>query len=291
MKTSTPAQLLASAAAIAACSNATAQNEQSPDTTDQPANASPIETIIVVGETQSENPSEDVTKPVIEGRLATLEDLLRDTPGVQIEPVFGGIDHARFSIRGSGLQRGTQPAGRGIELRLDGLPITYVDTSFDFVEFIEPLFFGEVGILRGGRGALEGGSTLGGIVDFRGRSGRIDPGFTARGEIGSFDYLRGQAAYAGSSEDGEGFASVSWFSQDGFRAYGAQEAARAYGRYSHDLSDRVSIRVSGLATDSELELPGPQTLAQIEAGSDAAQPNNIRGDWRRFSEQYRAATG
>ncbi|MEM7689043.1 MAG: TonB-dependent receptor [Pseudomonadota bacterium] len=291
MKTSTLARLLAGAAAIAACSNATAQNDQSPDTTDQPANASPIETIIVVGEAQSDNPSEDVTKPVIEGRLATLEDLLRDTPGVQIEPVFGGIDHPRFSIRGSGLQRGTQPAGRGIELRLDGLPITYADTSFDFVEFIEPLFFGEVGILRGGRGALEGGSTLGGIVDFRGRSGRVDPGFTARGEIGSFDYLRGQAAYAGSSEDDEGFASVSWFSQDGFRVFGAQEAFRAYGRYSHDLSDRVTFRVSGLATNAELELPGPQTLAQIEVGSNVAQPNNIAGDWRRFSEQYRAATG
>ena len=91
--------------------------------------------------------------------------ILKPCENIQaVRPVFGGIDHPRFSIRGSGLQRGTQPAGRGIELRLDGLPITSADTSFDFVEFLEPLFFGEVGILRGGRGALEGGSTLGGIM-------------------------------------------------------------------------------------------------------------------------------
>jgi iron complex outermembrane recepter protein len=285
------ARFSAGAAMLAACLLASAQDITNRDPEAEAAETSPIETIIVVGKVRRPKPSEDVTTPVLEGRLATLEDLLRDTPGVQIEPVFGGIDHPRFSIRGSGLQRGTQPAGRGIELRLDGLPITYADTSFDFVEFLEPLFFGEVGILRGGRGALEGGSTLGGIVDFRGRSGTVDPGFTARGEIGSFDYLRGQAAYAGSSDDGEGFASVSWFSQDGFREYGAQEALRAYGRYSHDVSDSVTLRISGSANDSELELPGPQTLAQIDAGSKAAQPNGILGDWRRFTDQYRLSSG
>ena len=161
---------------LSACLPASAQETANRDDEDEAIEASPLETIVVVGKVSRLRPSEDVTKPVLEGRLSTLEDLLRDTPGVQIEPVFGGIDHPRFSIRGSGLQRGTQPAGRGIELRLDGLPITYADTSFDFVEFLEPLFFGEVGILRGGRGALEGGSTLGGIVDFRGRSGFVDLG-------------------------------------------------------------------------------------------------------------------
>ena len=291
MKNSLFAPLSAAALMLSVCLPASAQDTVNRIPEQEAVEASPLETIIVVGKAPRPKPSEDVTTPVLEGRLATLEDLLRDTPGVQIEPVFGGIDHPRFSIRGSGLQRGTQPAGRGIELRLDGLPITYADTSFDFVEFLEPLFFGEVGILRGGRGALEGGSTLGGIVDFRGRSGTLDTGVTVRGEIGSFDYLRGQAAYAGSGLNGEGFASVSWFSQDGFRTFGAQEALRAYGRYSHDVSDNLTLRFSGSANDSELELPGPQTLAQIEDGSDVAQPNNILGDWRRFTDQYRVSSG
>lgn len=285
------ARLMAGTILGVAALPAVAQNENNPDTVDDPSEATAMETVVVVGTVPQSRASEDVMAPVLEGRLATLEDLLRDTPGVQIEPVFGGIDHPRFSIRGSGLQRGTQPAGRGIELRLDGLPITYADTSFDFVEFLEPLFFKEVSILRGGRGALEGGSTLGGIVDFRGRSGLFDQGFGLRGEAGSFDYLRGQASYAGASAAGEGFASVSWFSQDGFREFGAQDALRAYGRYSHDVSDTVTVRFSGFANDSELELPGPQTLAQIDAGSTAAQPNNIAGDWRRFTDQYRVASG
>ena len=291
MKIKLLARFSAGAFLLASCLPASAQDTINRDSEEEASEATPLETLIVVGYEPRSKPNEDVTTPVLEGRLATLEDLLRDTPGVQIESVFGGIDHPRFSIRGSGLQRGTQPPGRGIELRLDGLPITYADTSFDFVEFLEPLFFGEVSILRGGRGALEGGSTLGGIVDFRGRSGIIDPGLTARGEIGSFDYLRGQAAYAGSSLNGEGFGSVSWFSQDGFREFGAQEALRAYGRYSYDVSDRVTLRISGLANDSELELPGPQTLAQIDAGSKAAQPNGILGDWRRFTDQYRLSSG
>ena len=250
-----------------------------------------LESIIVVAP-QTEAPENAlIVDPVLEGRLATLDDLFRGTPGVILEPVFSGIDHPRFSIRGSGLQRGTQPAGRGIELRLDGLPMTYADTSFDFVEWIDPLFFDDVVVLRGGRGALEGASALGGVIDFNGRSSAGPLNGLVRAEIGSFDYRRAQAAVAGGNEDTGGFASVTNFEQDGFREHNEQEATRGYGRIEHELSDSFSARASLLWSDSELELPGPQNLAQIDAGSEASQPNNVFGDWRRFSERTRIATG
>lgn len=253
--------------------------------------STPLDTIIVLGEPVDTRPEEFVVDPVLEGRLATLDDLFRGTPGLLVEPVFGGIDHPRFSIRGSGLQRGTQPAGRGIELRLDGVPITYGDTSFDFVEWIDPLLFSEVTVLRGGRGALAGAAAIGGIVDFTGRSGEGDGGLLGRVEGGSFDFARGQLAVSGGSERTNGFASATWFSQDGFREHNAQEAARAFARGRHRVSDVVTLRGSFLYADSELELPGPQTLGQIDAGSTAAQPNNVLGDWRRFAERARVSAG
>ncbi len=251
----------------------------------------PLDTIIVLGEPIEARPEEFIVDPVLEGRLATLDDLFRGTPGLLVEPVFGGIDHPRFSIRGSGLQRGTQPAGRGIELRLDGVPMTYADTSFDFVEWIDPLLFSEVTVLRGGRGALAGGAALGGVVDFTSRSGERGREFLGRVEGGSFGFLRGQVAASGGTDRTNGFASATWFSQDGFREHNQQEAARAFAKGQHRLSDAVALRGSFLYSDSELELPGPQTQAQVEAGSTAAQPFNLAGDWRRFAKRTRVSAG
>ena len=268
--------------------------EATPDSAETDESVAELASIIVVGQRPETAEMVEVVDPVLEGRLATLDDLFRGTPGVILEPVFSGIDHPRFSVRGSGLQRGTQPAGRGIELRLDGLPMTYADTSFDFVEWIDPLLFDDVVVLRGGRGSLEGAAALGGVVDFNGRSGAGPLTGLARAEIGSFDYRRSQAAIAGGGSgigDTSGFASITYFEQDGFREHNEQQATRGYARIEHIFSDALTGHISMLWNDSELELPGPQNLAQIESGSEASQPNNVFGDWRRFSERARIAGG
>lgn len=256
-----------------------------------PADPFLLETVIVIGERPDLPPEAYKVDPALEGRLATLDDLFRGTPGVILEPVFGGVDHPRFAIRGSGLQRGTQPAGRGVELRLDGLPMTYADTSFDFVEWIDPLTFDDVSVLRGGRGVRAGGTALGGVIDFNGRSGAGAPTALARGEIGSFEFRRAQGALAGGDENLNGYATGTWFSQDGFREHNEQQAWRVYGNGEAVVSDALTVRGSVLWSDSELELPGPQTEAQVEAGSRAAQPFNVAGDWRRFAERLRVAAG
>lgn len=250
-----------------------------------------LETIIVIGQRPSMSPESYTVDPALEGRLATLDDLFRGTPGIILEPVFGGVDHPRFSVRGSGLQRGTMPAGRGTELRLDGLPITYADTSFDFVEWIDPLTFDDVSVLRGGRGVMAGATALGGVIDFNGRNGASDPNVLARGEVGSFDYRRAQGAIAGGNERFNGYATGTWFTQGGFRDHNEQDAWRIYGKGEAVVSDALTLRGSVLWSDSELELPGPQSEAQVEAGSRAAQPVNVSGDWRRFSERLRFVAG
>lgn len=278
------ARLLSGAALLALSVPAYAQDTMPPDT------ETPIETVIVIGSRQPEGSSQTIIEPRREGRLSTLPDLLGATPGVIIEANFGGIDHPRFAIRGSGLQRGTQPAGRGIELRLDGVPMTYADTSFDFVEWIDPLMFDQVSILRGGRGVQGGAVALGGIVDFRGTDGSGPPELIARGEAGSFEYRRGQLAAKG-GEEVTGFGTLTWFSQDGFREHNEQEALRGYASMTARLAPEWTMRAAVLGSDSEVELPGPQTLAQIESGSTAAQPANVTGDWRRFSERARITAG
>lgn len=251
----------------------------------------PIETIVVIASRPSQAAMVAALEPSRDGRLSTLSDLFRAAPGIIVEPVFGGVDHPRFSIRGSGLQRGTMPAGRGIELRLDGLPMTFADTSFDFVEWIEPLSFTAVKTLRGGRGALAAGTSLGGVVDFRGLSGNGPVELTARGEASSFGGRRGQASFSGGNEQTSGYMSGSWFKQSGFRDHNAQEAWRTYANASLGLTESVRLKASFLWSDSRLELPGPQTLAQITSGNRSAQPGNVRGDWRRLAERTRGTLG
>ncbi len=241
----------------------------------------PIETILVIGRPRATDSVATALTPTREGRLATLSDLFRAAPGILVEPVFGGVDHPRLAVRGSGLQRGTMPAGRGVELRQDGLPLTYADTSYDFVEWLEPLGVGEVRLLRGGRGVLAAGTALGGVIDLRTLAGEGPVELLARGEGSSFGGRRAQLAVAGGETGERGFVSGSWFRQEGFRQHNRQEAWRSLARVEAELAPSVTLASSLLWSDSRLELPGPQTLAQIRAGDRSAQPGNVRGDWRR----------
>lgn len=251
--------------------------------------AHPLETVIVVAEREPDEAVVQDIEPRREGRLTTVTDLFRGVPGVIAEGVFGGIDHPRLAIRGSGLQRGTQPAGRGIELRLDGVPMTYADTSYDFVEWIDPLMFESVTLLRGGRGVRDGATALGGIVDFRGVSPTADGGLV-RGETGSFGHRRGQVLGEVSGNALAAVGTVTRFSMDGFRDHNHQSATRAYGQANAVVGD-TTLRATVLTSRSELELPGPQTLAEIDAGLRTAQPGNVAGDWRRQSDRDRLAVG
>lgn len=251
----------------------------------------PLETIVVIGQRIDSGPGEVAIEPVRTARLATLPDLFFGAPGVLAQTNFGGVDHPRLSIRGSGLQRGTQPAGRGVELRLNGLPMTYADTSFDFVEWIEPLAFDRAVVLRGGRAVLADAASLGGAIDFRISSGADLNGGLLRGEVGSFEASRAQVAAGGASDLLDGFASLSRFAQEGDRQFAAQQADRALASGRWVLSEATALTANLLYSDSELELPGPLTLAQIEAGSQSAQAGNVLGDWRRFAERSRLALG
>ncbi|MFN3229468.1 MAG: TonB-dependent receptor family protein [Asticcacaulis sp.] len=256
-----------------------------------PTGSNPLTTVLVIGERPGNSPGAVAVEPVRLARLSTLPDLFSGTPGVLAQTNFGGVDHPRLSIRGSGLQRGTQPAGRGVELRLNDLPMTYADTSFDFVEWVEPLAFDRALVLRGGRAVLNEAATLGGAIDFRLQSGRDLNGALFRAETGSFESARAQLAMGAGTADRAGYLSLSGFSQTGERAFSAQQAGRVLAGGQWSLNAATSLSANLIYSDSELELPGPLTLKQIEAGALEAQPGNVNGDWRRWAERARLAVG
>lgn len=211
------------------------------------------------------------------GRATTLQDALGFSPGVFVQPRFGG-EEARLSIRGSGLQRTFHL--RGIKLMQDGVPLNLADGGGDF-QAVEPLTARYIEIFRGANALQYGSTTLGGAINFVSPSGYDAPPVQARLEAGSFSYLRGQASLAGVKDKSDYYVSLSHFSQDGFRDHARQNNQRLSGNYGLRLNDNLETRFYLSYVNTDSELPGNLTKAEIETNPRLAAPANIMGNYKR----------
>lgn len=211
------------------------------------------------------------------GRVSTLSDALGQATGVLVQPRFGA-EEARISIRGSGLQRTFH--GRGLKLMQDGVPLNLADGSFDF-QAVEALSARYVEVWRGANALQYGASTLGGAINFVSPNGYNADVFRARGEAGSFGYRRGQLSTGNVSGRFDHYLSTGVFRQDGFRDHSAQDTRRSFANLGFQLSPRLETRFYLGHVDSDSELPGSITLAQLRDDPRAANPGNVSGDQRR----------
>lgn len=212
-----------------------------------------------------------------EGRVSTLPDALRFSPGVFVASRFGA-EEARLSIRGSGLQRTFHL--RGIALLQDGVPLNLADGSADF-QAVEPLSARHVEVYRGANALQFGATTLGGAVNFVSPSGLTALPFAARVEAGSYGYKRAQVAVAGASDSLDWFIAGSEFFQKGFRAHARQDTQRVSGNLGWRIDNAVETRFFLQAAKSDSELPGALTKAEMLATPRKADPAAVSGDQHR----------
>ncbi len=219
------------------------------------------------------------------GRATTLKDALDFAPGVFVQPRFGA-EEARISIRGSGIQRTFH--GRGIKLLQDGSPLNLADGGFD-MQSVEPLASQYVEVYRGANALQFGATTLGGAINFVSHTGHTASPFQARFEAGSFDTIRAQISSGFVEGPLDAYVSVTHSSTNGFRDYSAQSNQRLFANLGYQLSDNVETRfyVTYLQTDSEL--PGNLTKAQMEANPQMSQPGNQANGWKRDFKLFRIA--
>lgn len=220
-----------------------------------------------------------------DGRASTLADVFAFTPGVFAQSRFGA-EEARVSIRGSGLQRTFHM--RGIYLLQDGVPITLADGSGDF-QAIEPLALAYTEVMRGANALEYGGTTLGGSINFVSPSGHDGWGLRSRLEGGSYGYKRALVSMGDVLNSGDYFASVSAYTQDGFRNWSEQENERFFGNAGFQLRDNIESRFFLSAVHSISELPGSITKAQISSDPELANPGNVSGRQHRDFDLYRLA--
>lgn len=220
-----------------------------------------------------------------DGRASTLADVFAFSPGVFAQPRFGA-EEARLSIRGSGLQRTFHM--RGIYLLQDGVPITLADGGADF-QAIEPLALAYTEVLRGANALQYGGITLGGSINFVSPSGHDGAGLNPRIEGGSHGYRRALVSYGDAFSAADYFVSLSAYEQNGFRDWAEQKNQRLFGNFAVRLRDDVESRFFLAAVNSDSQLPGALTKAQLQAGPEQANAGNFAGRQKRDFELYRLA--
>jgi iron complex outermembrane receptor protein len=226
------------------------------------------------------------------GRAINLKDALDFAPGVFIQPRFGA-EESRISIRGSGIQRTFH--GRGIKLLQDDVPLNLADGSFDF-QAIEPLSAQYVEVFRGANALEYGSTTLGGAVNFISLTGHNSPFAQARLTLGSFDTIQGQISSGGVRGAFDYYVSLSHSSQNGFREHSQQNTQRLFANLGYRLSPEWETRFYITYVQTDSELPGSLTKAQLERDPTEPQRNPffvpvdvVRSNWRRDFELFRIA--
>ncbi|VVQ21484.1 Ferric aerobactin receptor [Pseudomonas fluorescens] len=211
------------------------------------------------------------------GRSSTMQDALGLATGVFIQPRFGA-EEARLSIRGSGLQRTFH--GRGLLLMQDGAPVNLADGSFDF-QTIEPLAADHIEVLRGANAWRYGATNLGGAINFVTPTGKTAPPVDVRYEGGSFGYQRRYGAFAQDFGDWDGFLSISDSNQDGYRDHSRQDNQRYFANLGGRINERLSTRFYLTHVETDSDLPGNLTKAQMRNDPKQASADSISGDQQR----------
>jgi hypothetical protein len=121
--------------------------------------------------------------------------------------------------------------------------------------------------------------------------------------MGSFDTYRAQASSGFVSGPLDGYVSLSHFSTDGFREHSQQNNQRVFANFGYRLSPRWETRFYLTYAQTDSELPGNLTKAELEANPRQAQrvPAFLRGfqpvarfdyvtsNWKRDFELFRIA--
>lgn len=214
--------------------------------------------------------------------VVSLRDTLAFSPGVYLQPRYG--QEVRISIRGSGLSRGFHM--RGLTLLQDGVPINLADDNGDFQE-LEPIFFDHLEVYRGANALRFGSGTLGGAVNGVTPTGRTAGGVYLRGDVGSFDMVRGLVSAGVASDRVDAWGAISADRSDGDRDHAKRRSLRFHGNVGLKFSDVVTSRFYASVNNIDQQLPGALTRAEALTTPRKAATASLAGDQARDIDSLR----
>ena len=205
----------------------------------------------IVGASTAVITSEDIARSPAQ----TVQEIIAQTPGVQLTSFYGGVNGAGTSVdvRGFGAFATANTLVLINGRRLNDIDMAGVDLSTiprDSIERIE--------ITRGNSGAvLYGDNAVGGVINIVTKTGAGGPPIAMRAEagVGSFNPRQGSLSTAVNS----GPWSASFFGNgiksDGYRVNNALDQRNGIGNINYNTSDLTAfLTISG--DDQKLGLPG-----------------------------------
>lgn len=215
---------------------------------------------------------------------ATIKDVLDYVPGVFVQPKWG--EDSRLSIRGSGLSRNFHL--RGLQLYMDGIPISTADGFGDFQE-IDPTAYRYVEVYKGGNALRFGANSLGGALNFVMPTGYDADAFGTRVDIGSFGFHKLSVSSGGVYGAADYFISGTWQEQDGFRDHSDGESVRGSMNVGYRLTENIETRFYLNANSVDQRIPGSLTKDAALASPKSAAAINEINDWQRNIDTLRVA--
>ncbi|MEO1253009.1 MAG: TonB-dependent receptor [Pseudomonadota bacterium] len=201
-----------------------------------------------------------------------IADGLFFAPGVELNRL--DVQEPRLSIRGFSLGNTGQRSGP-LVLR-DGAPLTDVHGETNTSE-IDLLSTESIEIQRGVVSLRDGGGNLGGVIALKSRTGRTTPaglavGADAGASIDGKPAGQAHIRLAGANGATDYYLGVTGVYENGWRDNNRRSSQQFHGNVGFALRDSITTRFFLDFNNSETELAGPLSLADLEADPQSPTP-------------------
>ena len=189
---------------------------------------------------------------IVEKQYPTLEEALRNVPGVDIQRSGGLGKTVGIRIRGSGTQQ--------IQVMVDGMRVKsptlgqaeLSDLSVDAIERIE--------VVRGPLATLHGADAIGGVVNIITKKGQGPPRGVVQAEAGTFETYREAASLSGSWKAFSYTVSGSHYDTRGYLKNDDATQSAFAGRFDYDFPWKGTLSLKGRYSKTEVDLPIDTTI-------------------------------
>jgi iron complex outermembrane recepter protein len=219
--------------------------------------------------------------------VPNLAEMLRYVPGLWTDSASGG-SNVFISSRGSNLDA-TDYDVNGIKLLQDGLPITTADGN-NHNRLIDPLSTRYATVARGANALTYGASTLGGAIDYNSPTALNTDPLQLFVNGGSHGRMNARGTAAGVLGPGlDGLVTVASNNWDGYRDHSNEDSNSVYGNGGWEFANGSDTRLYASWIDTDMELPGTLSEAQIKADPDQASAEALGGDYGKKVKSWRVA--
>jgi iron complex outermembrane receptor protein len=198
--------------------------------------------------------------------IANTADALAFVPGLFAQSVQGG-EGTRLSIRGSGAGKGGFTWGSGIQVLLDGLPLS---TPYgNPYEAYEPNAYNAIEVYKGDNGFEYGAFTLGGVINYIEHTGYDSSPLFVRAEGGSYGYQREQVSSGQVIGPFDYYISLNHYNSTGYLSDSAGFSNRLVSNFGYKFTPDLSTRFYFEYADQTQQHINSVTLANFEANARA----------------------